>query len=134
MYKKLLERAISVQPNAYAPYSNFKVGASILCENGDVFDGVNIENASYSVTCCAERVALFKAISSGNNKFKAIAVVGGKNGEKLLPKCVPCGVCLQALSEFVSGDFIVVTGDKNNFTTFKFSELFTEIFQKNSLL
>lgn len=95
MYKQLMERAKEAMGRAYAPYSCFRVGAALLCSSGRVFTGANIENASYSVTCCAERVALFKAVSEGETKFDAIAVVSDSG----MPT-YPCGVCRQALYEF----------------------------------
>lgn len=97
--KELIKLAIDAAENAYSPYSGFKVGAALLCDDGRVFTGCNIENASYSVTNCAERTALFKAVSEGARTFCAIAVVGGKDGD-YGAVCTPCGVCRQALSEF----------------------------------
>lgn len=100
--KELVRLALLARKNAYAPYSGFFVGAALLCRDGNVFCGSNIENASYSLTCCAERSALFAAVSAGKREFEAIAVVGGKEGE-VTEFCPPCGACRQALSEF-SGD------------------------------
>ena len=100
MDKQLLcKQAIDAMNNAYAPYSDCCVGAALLCADGSVFTGCNIENASFSATVCAERTALFKAVSEGKREFVAIAVVGSKNGniEGSFP---PCGVCRQVLSEF----------------------------------
>ena len=84
--------------NAYAPYSQFTVGAALLGESGNVYMGCNIENAAFSPTVCAERVALFKAVSEGERKFTALAVAGGKAGENV--DITPCGVCRQTLAEF----------------------------------
>jgi cytidine deaminase len=102
--EELLKQAENAMHLAYAPYSNFKVGAALLCSDGTVFTGCNVENASYGVTNCAERTALFKAVSEGHTEFEAIAIVGGHDGN---PEdfCFPCGTCRQALSEFVGGDF-----------------------------
>lgn len=94
-YKELLMRAKEAKNGAYAPYSRFKVGAALLCRSGRVFTGANVENASYGVTCCAERVALYKAVGDGEREFMAIAVVSDSNG-----LTYPCGACRQALSEF----------------------------------
>ena len=96
MYTKLVERAIKARDNAYAPYSGFRVGAALLARDGCVYTGCNIENASYGGTVCAERCALFKAISEGKGDFTAIAVAGGREKVTLTP---PCGICRQTLSE-----------------------------------
>ena len=87
---------------AYAPYSHHKVGAALLCADGTVFKGCNIENAGYTPTNCAERTAVFKAVSEGRKDFTAIAIVGGMDNIKSLPLCAPCGVCRQVLREFVN--------------------------------
>ena len=109
-YEKLMQIAYQAINNCYSPYSGVKVGAALLAKSGKVYTGVNIENQSYSVTCCAERVALFKAVSEGEREFSMIAVCGVHNG-KLMPICSPCGSCRQALSEFVDGDFKFVLGN-----------------------
>ena len=106
-YTELAALAVKATGSSYAPYSHFNVGAALLCADGTVYLGANIENAAYSVTCCAERVALFEAVSNGEREFKAIAVAGGLNGE-INGACAPCGVCRQALSEFCSPDFEIV--------------------------
>lgn len=103
----LLQLAKDARTHAYAPYSRFSVGAALLSRDGRVFLGCNIENASFSPTCCAERVAIFKAISEGVRDFESIAVVGGY-GKDTSPMCTPCGVCRQVLSEFCDGDFTVI--------------------------
>lgn len=100
-YPELMKQAMEARKNSYSPYSQFKVGAALLCEDGTVYTGCNIENASYSPTNCAERTAFFKAVSEGQRKFKAIAIAGGK--EKLEP-CYPCGVCRQVMAEFCNLD------------------------------
>lgn len=102
--KELCTLAQTAMKNAYAPYSGCRVGAALLCQNGRVFTGCNIENAAFGPTVCAERVALFKAISEGYLNFSALAVVGGKNGA-LTGAYPPCGVCRQALAEFCAPDF-----------------------------
>ena len=106
-YKELASLAVKATGRSYAPYSHFNVGAALLCADGTVYLGANIENAAYSVTCCAERVALFEAVGNGKREFKAIAIAGGLNGEVNSP-CAPCGVCRQALSEFCSPDLEIV--------------------------
>ncbi len=96
----LIRAAFSARERAYAPYSRFKVGAALLAKNGQVFTGCNIENAAYGPTNCAERTALFKAVSEGVREFAAIAVVGSREGEVNTLVTGPCGVCRQALYEF----------------------------------
>lgn len=100
---KLINRAIEAQKSAYAPYSHYAVGAAVLTEDGEIFDGINIENAVYPLTICAERVAIFKAVSEGHKSFKAIAVVT-KNGGS------PCGACRQVMAEF-GLDTVVLIAD-----------------------
>ncbi len=104
--KQLSVTAIKAMENAYAPYSGCQVGAALLTKSGKLYTGCNIENASYSVTVCAERVALFKAVCDGERDFSMLAVVGSKNGviEGAFP---PCGVCRQALAEFCLPDMPV---------------------------
>lgn len=128
-YRELIEKAINAQNKAYAPYSNFKVGAALLCANGDVYTGCNIENSAFSPTNCAERTAFFKAVSEGVYDFEAIAIVGGVN-----EFCYPCGVCRQVMQEFCSaGDFkIIVAKDANNYRVYTLSDLLPEGFKKNS--
>ncbi len=93
--QKLMDCAIKARENAYSPYSYFAVGAALLCEDGTLFEGCNIENASYGLTNCAERTAIFKAVSEGYIKFKALAVVADTEGP-----CAPCGACRQVMAEF----------------------------------
>ncbi len=100
--EKLISEAFAAQEQAYAPYSNFQVGAALLAGNGQIYRGCNIENAAYSATNCAERTAIFKAVSEGVTEFDTIAIVGNKKG---VPKgegdlCAPCGVCRQVMREF----------------------------------
>lgn len=109
---ELYKVAVGAAKNAYAPYSGFTVGAAVLCDDGTVFTGCNVENASYSVTLCAERVALFSAVAAGHRSFKAIAVAGSVDGDYSKP-IPPCGICLQAMSEFFDGDTVVVLSDGN---------------------
>lgn len=105
--QELIEKAIKAASFSYSPYSGCKVGAALLCKNGKVYTGCNIENASFSPTVCAERTAFFKAISEGENEFCAIAVAGGKDGvfSSFFP---PCGVCRQVMREFCKEDFEVI--------------------------
>jgi len=97
--KQLMEAAIEAREHAYAPYSNFCVGAALLTKEGKVYTGCNIENSGLTATVCAERVAFFKAVYAGERDFKEIAIVGGNKGP-LTESCAPCGVCRQVMAEF----------------------------------
>ena len=109
--KTLFEPAVNAAENSYSPYSKFSVGAALLTESGEVFTGCNIENVSYSLTNCAERTAIFKAVSEGKTEFRAIAVAGGKDKDFSQP-CNPCGACLQVMSEFCDDDFKIILSDR----------------------
>ena len=104
MIKELYERAVRNKTHAYAPYSGFHVGAALMAEDGTVYDGANMENASLGATNCAERVALGTALFDGHRRFTAIAVAGDHE------ETFPCGICRQALSEFTDGSMLVITG------------------------
>ena len=106
--KDLIRMAFAARKFAYTPYSHFQVGAALRAKDGTIFTGCNIENASFTPTICAERTALFKAVSEGVQRFKAIAVVGSPAGEELTQFSYPCGVCRQALREFVNPKTFVV--------------------------
>lgn len=104
--QELLNLAIEARENAYVPYSNFKVGAALLTKDGKVFSGCNIENAAYGPTNCAERTAIFKAVSEGYRQFSAIAVVADTDGP-----VSPCGVCRQVMAEFFQPDTKIYLGN-----------------------
>ena len=106
--QQLIRAAFAARRLAYTPYSHFKVGAALLARNGQVFTGCNIESASYSPTNCAERTALFKAVSEGVTEFSAIAIVGSREGEVNRIVTSPCGVCRQALFEFGGPELTVI--------------------------
>ena len=108
MNKELINKAIEAREKAYAPYSKFKVGAALKTKDGKIYLGCNIENASFSMTNCAERTAFFKAVSEGEKEFSAIAIVGGKDK---LEFCPPCGACRQVMSEFCDKDFKIILFD-----------------------
>ena len=109
--RKLVEKALEARNFSYAPYSCFQVGAALLSQDGQIITGCNIENAAYSPTNCAERTAVFKAVSEGITKFKAIAIVGGKKGELPNELVSPCGVCRQVLMEFCDPKtFLILLG------------------------
>lgn len=131
----LLKKAFEARKNAYAPYSHFLVGAALLTAEGEIFTGGNIENASYSVTLCAERAAMAAAISRGYRHFTALAVVGGREGEDL-PLCPPCGTCRQFISEFCSPDFPVITArlDQNGLVIEKRVNSLSELLPDGFLL
>ncbi len=104
---RLAACAARARRRAYAPYSGFTVGAAVLTDGGEIFSGCNIENASYPAGICAERTALFGAVSAGARGFTAMALIGGKAGEDPADHCVPCGMCLQAMAEFCGPDFVI---------------------------
>jgi cytidine deaminase len=111
-HKALLNAAVTAREASYCPYSHFAVGAALLCADGSVFTGANIENAAFTPTVCAERVAFFKAVSEGKRDFAAIAVSGGKEGSAPDAFTAPCGVCRQVMMEFcVPGAFEVILID-----------------------
>ena len=125
-YKELVDMALEARKMAYVPYSHFKVGAALLTKNGKVYKGCNIENAAYSPVNCAERTAIFKAISEGDKEFIAIAITGGAEEDGNLSICPPCGVCRQVMNEFVDADkFDVILGTNNpdDMKVFKLKEL-----------
>ena len=121
--EKLVEMAVDAMQRAYAPYSGYKVGAALLCKDGSVYCGCNIENASYSPTNCAERTAFFKAIYDGHRDFNAIAVCGGKDGV-ITGGFPPCGVCRQVMREFCEDDFLIyMAGPGGSYETVMLSQL-----------
>lgn len=128
-YKKLIGEAEQARKKAYTPYSKFKVGAAILTSEGRIFSGCNIENASFGLTICAERVAVFKAISEGFKKFEAIAIIA----DTLRP-CYPCGACRQVILEFGEDITLVMANLKGDIKINKIKELLPEAFNKNDLL
>jgi len=128
-YKKLIGEAEQARKKAYTPYSKFKVGAAILTSEGRIFSGCNIENASFGLTICAERVAVFKAISEGFKKFEAIAIIA----DTIRP-CYPCGACRQVILEFGEDITLIMANLKGDIKINKIKELLPEAFNKNDLL
>mgnify|MGYP000951111538 CR=1 FL=1 len=122
MIEKLIDTAIEQLKFSYTPYSNFKVGAALLAKNGEIFTGCNIENASYTPTNCAERTAFFKAVSEGVREFRAICIVGGKDGKEYT---APCGVCRQVMMEFCDPKTfqIILAVDKERYEIYTLEEL-----------
>ena len=119
----LLEAAKNVRKNAYAPYSGFHVGAALLTENGDIYRGCNVENASLGLTTCAERTAVYSAIADGNRSFKAIAVISD-----LSRPVAPCGACRQILFEFAPDIWVINANLEGSYKVFRLSDLLPEAF------
>lgn len=115
--KRLIEKAIEAQQKAYVPYSKFRVGAAVLTDNDEVYTGCNIEIASYSPTICAERTAIFKAVSEGHRNIKAIAVVGDSSFT------FPCGVCRQVIREFSKDATIIIANSTDEYKVYKLDEI-----------
>ena len=131
-YEELVKKAFDMLPFAYVPYSRFTVGAALLGENGTIYGGCNIENVSFGPTNCAERTAFFKAISEGERKFRAIAIVGGPRGS-VKDYCPPCGVCRQIMREFCDDDFIVILAkSKTEYIVKTLEEILPMSFKPNS--
>jgi len=125
--KELIEKAKRARLKAYAPYSNFKVGAALLTKSGKVYTGANVENSTFGLTVCAERIAVFKAVNKGDTDFVKIAVVADGN-----PPITPCGACRQVLSEFVKDLRIVCANLKGKVDRYTLKELLPEAFEKGS--
>ncbi len=119
--KELIDLAKNAAHNSYSPYSKFKVGAALLCSDGTVYTGCNVENISFGATNCAERTAVFKAVSEGKREFSKIAVTGSGDGS-FSEFTYPCGVCRQVLSEFCKGNFSVVLSNGKEIKSIPFSE------------
>ena len=132
-YDALISAALIARKKAYAPYSNFAVGAALLTDGGKIYTGANIESASYTPTVCAERVAFFTAVHAGEKKFKKIAIVGGKADSDVNSFCPPCGVCRQVMAEFCTPDFEVITYDGETAKITTLGEIFPESFDKENL-
>ena len=130
----LVREALLGLSRSYAPYSHFHVSAALLCGDGSIYTGNNIENAAYSATVCAERCAFFKAVSEGKREFAAIAICGGKDGEAE-DYCPPCGVCRQVMREFCSPDDfqILLAKSPEEFRTFSLRQLLPEGFGPENL-
>ena len=132
-YEELIQKATEMTNMSYVPYSHFHVGAALLDKNGKIWTGCNIENATIGATNCAERTAIFKAVSEGVREFEAIAVVGGledQDGKPVLDDfCPPCGICRQVLSEFCTRDFkIILANGKGEQKVFTLADLLPESF------
>lgn len=130
--RKLVDLAVEAMGKAYAPYSGFKVGAALLSDDGEVTLGCNIENAAYSPSICAERVAFSSAVRDGKRKFTKIAIVGGMGGV-LSSFTYPCGVCRQVMREFCDDDFVIVVFDGKEIKEHTLSEILPCSFSPNDL-
>ena len=133
VFADLAEIAAKARENAYCPYSGFAVGAALLDANGKVWTGVNIENAAYGPTNCAERTAFFKAVSEGVREFAAIAISGGKTGEEADAPCAPCGICRQVMREFCADEFKIILGRREQMKVYTLTQLLPESFSPRNL-
>ena len=133
--QELIRRAFEAQKKAYAPYSHFQVGAALLCMDGEIFEGCNIENAAYGATNCAERTAFFKAVSEGKREFKSIAIVGKPESAEEFEYCAPCGICRQVMAEFCdTQNFeIILPRSGNDYRVYKLEQLLPLSFTAENL-
>lgn len=130
----LVQAALDARKTAYAPYSGYAVGAALLTREGDICTGGNIENASYGASNCAERTAIFKAVSQGRRDFLAIAIAGGMEGENPACYAYPCGICRQVMAEFAGEDFrIIVARSLDDYREYKLEELLPNGFGGGSI-
>ena len=130
--KQLMIEAQKARKNSYSPYSRYRVGAALLTKSGKVYTGCNIENAGYSATNCAERTAIFKAVSDGERDFAAIAIIGGREGETAT-FCAPCGVCRQVIAEFCPKDFKIILGNEKKHEVYTLDTLLPFAFTEKDL-
>lgn len=131
--KRLVDLACEARHKAYSPYSHFCVGAALLCADGEVVLGANVENSSYGATNCAERTAFFTSLMQDRQDFTAMAIVGAKRGEEISSYCAPCGICRQVMAEFCKADFEVLLYDGKEIKTYTLSSLLPEAFDKDNL-
>lgn len=129
----LIEKAIGAAQHSYSPYSNYKVGAALMTEDGQIFEGCNVENASYGATICAERTAALKAVYAGRKKFKIIAIYG-ENAEGDPDFAFPCGICRQFLAEFAAPDMkVLICKSPDQYQEYSLAELLPAQFSKDHL-
>ena len=125
---ELIRKALEARKMSYSPYSGYKVGAALEAEDGTVYTGCNVENAAFGPSNCAERTAIFKAVSEGSRKWKRIVITGGK-GEAPTDFAAPCGVCRQVMAEFCDGSFeIILAKNEKDFIVYTLSQLLPESF------
>ena len=134
--QELVKQALAARKFAYVPYSKFRVGAAVLAKNGAIYTGCNIENAAYTPTNCAERTAVFKAVSEGITEFDAIAVCGGPGEAEPEDFCTPCGVCRQVMREFCDPETfeIIIARGPEDYKSFLLKELLPESFGPDDLV
>lgn len=131
---ELIKCALDARRMSYSPYSGFAVGAALLCSDGTVYSGCNIENSAFSPTNCAERTAFFKAVSEGKREFVKIAVVGGNSEKEPDNYCPPCGVCRQVMKEFCKPDFeIIIAKTPEDFRVMTLADLLPASFDKREV-
>ena len=133
LYQALAQRAREARQAAYCPYSHFAVGAALLCADGSVYAGCNIENGGLTATNCAERTAFFRAVADGHRKFLAIAIAGGPEGEPPAAVCAPCGVCRQVMAEFCGPDFEIILRDQGGLKRVTLADLLPMAFGPGNL-
>lgn len=128
IYTDMIRHALAARNHAYAPYSDFLVGACVMTSDGNYYTGCNIENASYGATNCAERTAIFKAVSEGHTVIKAVAIIGGMRNE-ITDYTYPCGICRQVIAEFASKDCeIIAAKNTEDYKVFKLEEIIPHTF------
>lgn len=128
-FKKLISLAQEMKEKSYSPYSNFRVGAAVLADSGKIYTGTNIENATYGATCCAERTAVFKAVSEGERKIDAVAIASDMN-----ETIFPCGICRQVIAEFGNRDTkIICTNSNGECEVYRLEELLPKAFGPDNL-
>lgn len=135
MKEKLIQMALDARRGAYAPYSHYQVGAALLADDGGIFTGCNVENASYGASCCAERTAVFRAVSEGKRRFLTIAVAGGLEGREPAEYAWPCGICRQVLREFADGNkmTVIVAKSVSDYKEYSLNELLPNSFGGESI-
>jgi len=132
--KELAASALKMRAMSYTPYSHFCVGAALLTKDGKIYTGCNAENAAYSPGICAERNAIYKAVSEGHREFSAIAIAGGKEGQDPTFYCPPCGVCRQVIREFCKNDMkILLVKSEDDYKEYTLDELLPESFGPENL-
>lgn len=131
--RELMEQAVKCRTLAYAPYSGFCVGAALLAEDGAVYTGCNVENASFSATCCAERAAFASAVADGRRRFLKIAIAGGRAEQTPERPCMPCGICRQVMREFCADDFEILVSNGGVLCRYTLGELLPGGFSGDAL-